>query len=326
VSKRLPKRKSTLDDELADLAPAESDPSSPDVRERVLRALGSKHALVVARAAALIGGERLDGYDDLMIAAYARFLENPAKSDPGCRAKHALLEALDHVEHIDHEPFLNATEYVQREPRYGGAEDTATGVRARGALALARLGYPDVFLVLGRLLSDEEATVRQAAALALGYLGRRDGAGLLVLRIRAGEAEPTPLAECIRSLVLLAPDQATATVAPLLADPDLRELVAHALATADTDAGVDIVIAELERSLLEDERAPLLAALGASRRPRARELLLSLVADGSRADALAAIEALSIHRYDPRLTTAVAEAAARDDALAACAAAAFAAR
>lgn len=315
-----------MDAELAELSPVESDPSSPDARERLVRALGSKHAFVVARAAALIGAERLEGYEEHMLAAYRRFLENSAKSDPGCHAKHAVLEALDHVEHPDHEPFLKATEYVQREPRYGGSEDTATGLRARGALALARLGYSDVFLVLGRLLSDEEAVVRRAAALALGYLGRRDGAGMLVLRIRAGEPEPAALAECIRALVQIAPDYAASTVAPLLGEPDLRELVAHALATADADAGVDLVIAELDRSLLPDDRAPLLAALGASRRPRARELLLALVTHGNRADALAAIDALSIHRYDPRLAAAVAEAAARDDDLATRAAAAFGAR
>jgi hypothetical protein len=49
-------------------------------------------------------------------------------------------------------------------------------------------------------------------------------------------------------------------------------------------------------------------ALGLSVRPRARELLLGLVADGSEADAQAALKALTIHRYDARLVAQLREA------------------
>jgi hypothetical protein len=298
--------------ELAELAPIEDDPSRADAKEAILRALGSKHAHVVSRAAALIRRERLEGFEDPLLVAYARFFENAIKTDPGCHAKVAILEALDHLDHGDPDPFLRAVEYTQIEPRWNTGEDTATGLRTRGAFGLARLAHGDALLSFAQLLADPAAVVRQGAALAIAHLGRRDGASLLLLRLYAGESDPSALAEVVRALVALAPDHARRATRPLLEDESLRELVAHALATAESDAGIAIVLEELDASVLSHDRALLLGSLGASRREKARAFLLQLIAEGTASDAVAAVRGLAIHRYDARLADAIGDAISRN--------------
>jgi hypothetical protein len=303
-----------IDREIAELAPAEADPAGEGVRERIARALLSKHGHVVARAATVIKEHRLADFGDPLRAAYARLREEGAKVDPGCHGKVALLEALDYTEDGDPAPFLDATRVVQMEPAMvaGGREDTAHGVRVRGALGLVRLRHEDVLLVCGRLLGDPAAVVRQAAADALAHHGARDGAALLLLRIAAGEPDPAALAEEARALVLLAPDEAAPVLRPMLGDGRLRELIAHAMVQAGTDAALGLILAELEATPIASDRAVLLRALGVSRQPRARQHLLGLVAEGGVSDAPAAVRALAVHRYDPRLAAEVRERAAQN--------------
>lgn len=72
---------------------------------------------------------------------------------------------------------------------------------------------------------------------------------------------------------------------------------------------------ELEQGTLASERQQVIEALGLSRRPRARELLLSLVRGGRTSDAEAALSALAIHRYDARLLEQLQQAAAHSPEL-----------
>lgn len=306
-------RSGKLERELAALAPAEAAPAGAGAAPRIAAALRSRHAHVLARAAAIVKEHALDVHRDALLDALAGLDPGAAKRDPGCYARVALLDALDHLEHADPAPFLAATRHVQMEKRWGPPEDTAIGVRARGALALVRLRYSDALLVLGRLLADPQPQVRQAAATALGHHGDRLGAALLLLRLEVGEEDPAALAEHVRALVALAPDAAGPAVAPLLADPELRELVAHALIDANRDEGVELLLDELERCVLDTERAPLLRALAVSRRPAARAHVLAVVAGGAAAEARLAIEALAVHAFDPRLREDVRAAAARND-------------
>jgi hypothetical protein len=312
-AKKAPRR-AAVDRELEALASALSAASPPEAS--VITALRSKHALVCARAAQAVREMRWAAGADELLAAYARMAVDGAKHDPGCFGKLAVLEALDHLEHVDPEPFEAATRYVQLEKRWGPREDTATGVRVRGLFALTRLRFTDLLLVAGRLLADREPPVRHAAATALAEHGDRDGAALLLLRLEQETSEPDPatLAECIRALFVLAPDHGATTAMRYLRDAELRELTAHAIAAARQDSGIELLAAELAASIRADERAPIIAALGASRHQRAREIVLGLVGAAPRADALAAIAALAVHSYDPSLAREVRAIAATNSA------------
>ncbi len=307
----MPRRSPRPDPELVSIQQAEADPAAADVPDRIRRALARGSAHIVTRAAGLVGEHGIEGLAADLLAAYARFRDEPAK-DTGCYAKTAILEALDRVDHDDPTPFLEATTFEQLEKRGPTPpEDTAINVRVRGGLALVRLAYTDALLVLGRLLGDAHPHVRQAAAHGIAVHGDRRGAGLLLLQLTRGEPDPAALAAILRALVGLAPDFAIPLATKLLRDADLREVVAHALVESDHADAIALVIRGAEAALLADERAALLRALGLSRRDAPRELLLRTVAQAHRADALVAVRALAIHHYDRGLAARAREAAAQ---------------
>lgn len=309
------RRKGSLERELEALAPACEDPTAEGAAALLDAALASKHAHVVARAAGVIKTHGLTGHDDALRAAWDRLRRAGTPADVGCHGKVTVLDALDFTEHADAEPFLEATRYTQVEWRFGGNEDTATNVRIRGALALTRLRYPDMLLVLGRLLADCETHVRAAAARALAEHGDRNGAALLLFRLAVGDEEGEVLSDSVRALFVLAPDEAARVARPMLNDPALRELAAYAAVSSESDAALQMLLDVLAETVLATDREVLLHALGVSRRPIARDYLLSRVAEGGPSDAPAAVQALGVHAYDARLVEEVRRAAARNAAV-----------
>ena len=305
-------RKGRLERELEKLDVIIAADPSPSRVEQLRDALSDKQALVVARAAAVVREERITELEDALLTAYSRFLEDATKRDPGCHAKFAILEALDHLERIDPEPFLSATSYRQLEKAWGPPDDTAVGMRGRGALALARLQYSDTLLVLGRLLADPEPSVRAVAAQATAFHGRRDGAALLVLRLQAGETDSDVVSACIEALCRIAPHHARPLVDQMLRDEALNDLVAYAVVASESDEAIAILIDNLENTVRSDIRTIVITALGVSRRDPARTLLLTTIAEGNPTDAEACVRGLGVHSYDPRVAKAVRSAASKN--------------
>jgi hypothetical protein len=170
-------------------------------------AIGDKSNLVVA-AAAEIAGER--GLADLapdLVAAFHRFLVEPAETDKLCRAKIAILEALNKIDHDEADVFLIGLRHVQWEPRFGGMEDTAAPLRGRGAFGLVRMNHSDVVLLLADLLADPEKPARSAAAQALGATGAPAAIPLLRFKARIGDKEPDVTADCLAALMTADPRQ-----------------------------------------------------------------------------------------------------------------------
>jgi hypothetical protein len=262
---------------------------------------------VVARAARLVKQLGLGGFDAELKDAFARFLDNPVKSDPSCQAKLAAIEALDYGESTDPEPFLRAVRHAQFEP-----DDTAAGLRARGVVALARIGAPDFDLVAARLLTDPLPPVRQAALDALVHRGDRAGAALALLKLRLGDEDPLVTLAAMTALLTLAPAAGLDELRALLEAGD-RELPAVALGQSRSDEALTVLLDALERCARPQERDPLLRGIGLHRSERALEALLSVIAERSAVDARAAIEALGARRFEPGLAERVRAAAARSD-------------
>jgi HEAT repeat protein len=255
----------------------------------------------------------LDGYTAELAAAFTRFLENAAKTDPGCNAKLGALEALDVVGHTDPGPFVVASRHVQLEAAWGPRVDSAGGVRARAILALAHMGYPDLLIVAGELLGDAQPGVRLAAAEALGACGDRSGAGLLLLASRRGEEDPVVQTAYMSALLAVAAALAAPRLRALLfgEDDDPRELAAIALGQSGREDAAGLLIEYMEATPLAAERAIALRGLGLHRSDRALEVLLAVIADGGARDAAEAVKALSARRFDPRVRERVAAAVAR---------------
>lgn len=304
--------------ELSELAASPEELETASGEDVLRRALASGDARVAAQAASLIGKHTLSRCAPLLSDAYRAFATDRAHVDAGCFAKEAILAALDALDHADAELFAEAAVYVQRERMKGGTRDTGARVRARGILGLARLGHSDFMSLAGGCLGDRDPMSRLAAAQAVSHRGHRDGAGLLLLRLQVGDDIPEIAIECLCGLFALAPDHALRYArGALQAGAGLqREQTLQALATASDDRAIELLAVTLEEATLPAERGQVIEALGLSRRPRARELLLGLVREGRTSDAESALSALLIHRYDARLIEEVERAAAHSPQLA----------
>ena len=310
------RKRSSSDAALEALRRAREEPDSPASRERIREALGHQNWLVVSEAANLVAERSLDGCADALGRVWARFVENGAKTDPGCRAKEAALTALDRLEIFDPEPFLCAVRHRQFERAAGGAVDTAGGVRLRALFALFRLNHPDAPLYAGELLSDASASVRAGVCHAIAHYGSRSSAGLLVHKLASGDDDPSVLAECAAALLSAAADFAIPVLRAWLEgfDEVQQECAALAFGQSRQREAVDALIGWVEQAVLEAQIEVGVRALGVSRTERAREYLLTLVESGSLLRARHAVEALAIHRYDPELCARVREAAKKNRA------------
>ncbi len=141
--------------------------------QELRRVLGGKSSHAAGKAAQIAGELEIGALAGDLVAAFDRFMIDPVKSDPGCRAKTATADALYRLGQADAGVFLRGIRHVQMEPVYGGRVDTALDLRGTCALGLVRMGYADVRCELADLLADPEAPVRAAAARALAYHGSR---------------------------------------------------------------------------------------------------------------------------------------------------------
>src|SRR6478609_3886864 len=89
----------SLDDKLAAIRALRGQILTPDQRDQLRKRLGDRSNLVVAAAATLVGENALLELARDLETAFDRFLVNPLKDDKLCRAKLAIIRALDTMEH-----------------------------------------------------------------------------------------------------------------------------------------------------------------------------------------------------------------------------------
>ncbi len=297
---------------LAALARFADSPPEPEERPRILAALGDARSPLVAKAARIVSRHRIAEAVPAMLAALARAYRDPTRSDPGCNAKEALVEALDALDHPEAEPFLTAARHVQLEAAWGPPVDTATHLRARGVAALANLGFPDLLLVAGPMLGDPEVPVRTAAADALAHHGDRLGAGCLLLAARR-DPEPGVRGSCLEAALRLAPEWTLPILEASLggSDPDAAETAALVLGGSHREDALDLLLGALEDRPVATDRLPLLRALALHRSDRALEVLASRLDDVQPAEARTILEALAPRAGEPRVRDAVTAALSR---------------
>ncbi|HVS39500.1 MAG TPA: HEAT repeat domain-containing protein [Gemmataceae bacterium] len=280
--------------------------------------LGDASNFVVADAAELVGEARLTDLAPDLAAAYVRFLDNPVKKDKLCRAKIAIVDALNKLEFADEEFYLRGIRYVQREPAWGEPVDAAAPIRVACAFGLVRIRYRGVLALLVDLLTDPEKGVRAGAARALAYSGTEAAGLLLRLKARLGDAESEVVSECLSGIVELNPEQSVRFVAEFIATPpaEVQEAALLALASSRRPEAFEVLksFAEKQRGELQEVAHLALALL---RLPAATDYLLTLLADESQTAASTALAALAVHRHDPGVRQRVATVVAgrRDAAL-----------
>jgi len=308
----------SLEEKLAAIRRVREQPPSPEHTAELRRSLGDRSNLVVAAAAAVVGEQVKVELAAELEAAFDRFLAAPPKDDKLCRAKVAVIQALEKLEHERPAVFRKAARHVQFEPVWGGEEDSAAPLRAVALIALARIGGSEDMPLLVDSLTDPEKDVRSAAAQSLACFGIEAVGLLLRFKVRIGDKEPEVLAECFSGLLAINPRENFPFVSGFLEPGDLVrcEAAILALGRSRLPEALGALKSCWQKAISTGLREQILLAIAMLRLPAAIDYLLELVASDSEKDAIAALFALKIHNYDPRLRGRIAEVIHRKGSLA----------
>jgi hypothetical protein len=272
----------------------------PEARVEPLRkALAHRNNLVVAKAADLVREFHLTGLMPDLLTAFARFFENPIKTDPQCWAKTAISRVLAAFEHQDAAVFLRGMKHIQTEPSWGGSSDSAGTLRATCALALVQcrsLVEADLLAHLVELLVDKDKAVRTEVVRAIEQVGSMSAALLLRLRAVLGSGssseEPEVLGACYSGILRIEGPSAIPWITRFLASADDPAAEA-ALAIAGTHSpqGFEVLRERFAREADAWFCSVLLSAIALTRQDASLEFLLDQVRTES-LQAETAIEAI----------------------------------
>ncbi len=295
--------RASLDDKLAALRGLRRQVLTPEQQAALKGRIDDRSNLVVAAAAAIVGENMLVGLAKDLEAAYHRFLVNPLKEDKLCRAKIAVVHALDKIEHRGPDVFLQAAKYEQFEPVWGTSEDSAPPLRAAAIVALARIEGASCLPLLVDAMVDPSKDVRIASGVALGAVGTEAAGLILRLKVRVGDLDPDVLSECLGALLAVDPDENLPLVADHLApsNPTACEAAALALGKSRLPGALDPLKDCSERCHSPDLKQQVFLAIAILRRPGAAEYLMEIVGSAAEPTAIAALLALRIYKADPRI-------------------------
>lgn len=305
-----------LEEKLAALEELRRDPSSDRATEQLRKALASKTNSLAARAAQIAGDLEIENLELDLVLAFERFMTNPAKTDPGCQAKHAIVDALYSIDSAVEDVFLRGIHHVQMEATWGGKADTAAGLRGACALGLVRMNHHQVMIELAQLLADPDRTARVSAVRAIRYAGQPEGVPLLRFKVLSGDEELEVVYECLSALLQLAPETSLPFVGDFLQGDDvaLAEAAALALGESRLTETFGVLSAGWVGALDSGLRNSILQAIAMLRSDEAIDFLLSLIIEESPDVAEKAIAALGVYHHDERTLRRVQQATeARDD-------------
>lgn len=280
----------------------------------VRKALANPVNVVIAKAAVIAADLALQPLLPDLQAAFHRLFENATRTDPQCWGKNAIAKALKDLGHSESQEFLRGLHHVQMESVWGGQEDTAAILRSTCALALVQctdITRRDMLRHLVDTFTDAFATVRTDVARTLEQMEGHEQALLLRLKARIGDEDSAVTGQVLESLLRLEQHAAVPFVAEFLhARGEVAEEAALALGASRLAAAVDVLKQTWTDSRMLVPENVLLRAISSSRQDPAIEFLLDLVRTGREREAVAAIEALELHRGSPEIQDQLASAVA----------------
>jgi hypothetical protein len=279
------------------------NPDLPAVHGEVSHYLAHKSNAVVGKAAKLVADFELHDVHEQLVAAFYRFMKDPATSDRGCSAKTEIVRALESLGVPEAKVFLTGLRHVQMEGSFGPPVDTAAALRAACAVSLVHMNHPDAVLEIVPLLVDREIDARIGAVRALAYSGTPEAEALL--RFKALQPDPSAdvMTECFAALLAIAPVRSVAFVAAHLdaADPARLGAAAIALGQSRQAAAVAALKDKWRPAADPSTRSALLLGLALARDESAVEFLFSLVETATENIAVQALTALAMYRHDARI-------------------------
>lgn len=298
-----------VDARLARLQAMRSLPATAQTTLELRGYLADASSLIVTEAAKIIKEQTVAELAGDLVAAFDRLMIDPEECDKQCRAKIAIVDALNQLDYAEPDVLLRGLTHVQ-DSRYGvpPGQDAAGELRAYCALGLARIGHKGVELLLTELLLDSDNTARAGAARALGCSGLLAAIPLLRYKVRIGDRLSDVIGECFASLLTLSFDESLPFVAGYLSahEDSLQEEAVFALAETRRPEAF-AVLRDYWPAAPADLRESLLVAMALFRLPTANQFLIALIARKD-PSARAALSALAIHRDNPTITASIAAA------------------
>ena len=290
----------SLEDRLAQLSDLLAEPDAGIARRQLAQALDDRSNHLAAKAAKIAAALGFDQLTGELSAAFDRFMVEPARTDKGCVAKSAIVEALVDFEAREEDVYLRGVRHKQPEPAWGGPVDTAVPLRTASAQGLLISRHPDLALEMTELLIDPETPARVAAARVLAASGRAEAEPLLRLKAHLGDAEPEVTTEALAGLLAMEPRRSLPFAARFLESGDGAVVGAAALALGESrlEEAVPLLGRRYRRGADRRLEQTLLIAISMLRREPGLDVLLSLVKDGDQGHAVQALTALAIHRAD----------------------------
>jgi len=292
----------SLEEQLARLGEIERAEWTDDTRRELCDALANASNIVIERAAQIMGDSGEAAFIPPLTDAFQRVIRQPATADKNCRAKEAIVTALDALDSEDPAVSLLGIRHVQMEPVFGGRADTAPNLRGQCANALARMRYAEVHFVITNLLVDPELPARLAAVQALGYLGDERSELLLRLKVLTGDEEPEVLGRAFTGLLVMAPERSLPFVAGFLSSTKagLAEQAAVALGESREKGAFGLLRDYWEANSDLDFRKVLLLAIALTRCDEAFAFLLTVIRDEGRSSALQAVNVMTMFAPDEK--------------------------
>ncbi|MGA3225529.1 MAG: hypothetical protein ABSC65_17325 [Acidobacteriaceae bacterium] len=287
--------KRTFEAELATLE-ALRDALPERAEPELAKALTHRNNLIVSKAAALVLHHQLSGLTPDLAAAFTRFVENSAKSDPQCWAKNALAKTLAAFEYQEPELFLIGMRHFQLEPGWGGSSDTAGTLRSTCALALVQcreLNSHRLLIHLIPLLADKELTVRINVVRAIEQVGTDSAALLLRMLAELPSDNPELLGACFSGVLALEGPSAIEWAGRFLSrEDDSAAEAVMAIAQTHTLEAFQLLRSTFAAARDSWFRGTVLSAIALTRRQEATDWLLDLIGNEEDEQAARAHEAL----------------------------------
>ena len=269
----------------------------------VRAALEHERSLVVGRAAEVAAELGLDLATEL-VAAFARVAA--AEDDRECMAADAVLRAMAKLGIVAPETYLTALRMRRMVKVIDGYVDLAAPLRAHAAMALVETGFSSALEEVAPMLADAEASVRTAAAEALGVHGGSGAAAVLLLKLSVGDQNSDVLGACLAGLLRVDIDRYLSTVASYLAVGDTRLVELAALALGETHAPPAFTaLRDALNTVPRSAVATVFLALALLRHEQATTHLLETAERATPAVAAMAIAALALHNHDEAIAARV---------------------
>jgi hypothetical protein len=295
----VPKAPAT-EDAIAAIHAIRQSPEKYDLKRDLAPFLRHKSNHAVAAAAGAAEHLEAGALAPDLVQAFERFMHDPAKLDPGCKATTAIAQALIQLEDAAAKVFFAGIRHVQREGAFGPPVDAAAPLRGLCARGLARMGHPDALLECVTLLADPEIAARTGAIRAIADAGRPEGVLLLRLKTLLGDKEIEVTGECFASLLSLDPARSVEFVGKFLTSraEGIGEQAALALGESRQAAAFEVLRDAWERGGPAEQRRTLLVGIAMLRIDEALEFLLSRLGDESGPVAADALAGLAFYARD----------------------------